>query len=115
MNALDGVLFAFQRRTDPFPGGGANLHLCFVFGAQVIPGRDRRAVEALCWVGRRLFSAGLDGEITEYDLENLRPQYSLEAYGGPVWSLSSNRQGTMLAVCGSNLRSEFKEFPAAVS
>ncbi|XP_037538529.1 U3 small nucleolar RNA-associated protein 4 homolog [Nematolebias whitei] len=67
------------------------------FQEKVIPGRDRRAVEALCWVGPRLFSAGLGGEITEYDLENLRPRYSLEAYGGPVWSLSSNRQGTTLA------------------
>ncbi|XP_037833979.1 U3 small nucleolar RNA-associated protein 4 homolog isoform X1 [Kryptolebias marmoratus] len=67
------------------------------FQEKVIPGRDGRAVEALCWVGRRLFSAGLDGEITEYDLENLRPRYSLEAYGGPVWTISSNKQGTLLA------------------
>uniref|UniRef100_A0A1A8MTH9 Cirrhosis, autosomal recessive 1A (Cirhin) n=3 Tax=Nothobranchius TaxID=28779 RepID=A0A1A8MTH9_9TELE len=64
---------------------------------KVIPGRDGKAVEALCWVGRRLFSAGLDGEITEYDLENLRPRNSMEAYGGPIWTISSNRQGTLLA------------------
>uniref|UniRef100_A0A8C6VXP3 UTP4 small subunit processome component n=1 Tax=Nothobranchius furzeri TaxID=105023 RepID=A0A8C6VXP3_NOTFU len=64
---------------------------------KVIPGRDGKAVEALCWVGRRLFSAGLDGEITEYDLENLRPRNSMEAYGGPIWTISSNSQGTLLA------------------
>lgn len=67
------------------------------FQEKVIPGRDRRAIEALCWVGRRLFSAGLNGEIIEYDLENLRPRYSLEAYGGPIWTLSCNKQGTTLA------------------
>lgn len=64
---------------------------------KVIPGRDGRSVEALCWVGSRLFSAGLDGVITEYDLENLKPKYTLEAYGGPMWSLRSNPQGTLLA------------------
>jgi len=69
-----------------------------VFDAQVIPGQDGRAVEALCWVGRRLFSAGLNGEITEYDLENLRPRYTVEAYGGPIWTITANVQGTLLAV-----------------
>ncbi|KAM3870487.1 U3 small nucleolar RNA-associated protein 4 homolog [Diretmus argenteus] len=68
------------------------------FQEKVIPGRDGRAVEALCWVGRRLFSAGLNGEITEYDLENLRPRYTMEAYGGPIWTISSNPQGTHLAI-----------------
>lgn len=68
------------------------------FQEKVVPGQDGRAVEALCWVGRRLFSAGLNGEITEYDLENLRPKYTTDAYGGPIWTISSNTQGTLLAV-----------------
>ncbi|XP_067091369.1 U3 small nucleolar RNA-associated protein 4 homolog [Osmerus mordax] len=68
------------------------------FQENVIPGRDLRSTEALCWVGERLFSAGLNGEITEYDLEALRPKYSLDAYGGPVWTLTCNPQGTHLAV-----------------
>uniref|UniRef100_A0AAX7VQ30 Anaphase-promoting complex subunit 4 WD40 domain-containing protein n=1 Tax=Astatotilapia calliptera TaxID=8154 RepID=A0AAX7VQ30_ASTCA len=68
------------------------------FQEKVIPGQDGRATEALCWVGHRLFSAGLNGEITEYDLENLRPQYTVDAYGGPIWTISSNSQGTQLAV-----------------
>ncbi|XP_035520667.1 U3 small nucleolar RNA-associated protein 4 homolog [Morone saxatilis] len=68
------------------------------FQEKVIPGQDGRAVEALCWVGQRLFSAGLNGEITEYDLENMRPRYTVEAYGGPIWTISSNSQGTLLAV-----------------
>lgn len=64
----------------------------------MIPGRDGRTVEALCWAGGRLFSTGLNGEIVEYDLENLRTKYTVEAYGGPVWTISSNSQGTHLAV-----------------
>ncbi|XP_069385015.1 U3 small nucleolar RNA-associated protein 4 homolog [Paralichthys olivaceus] len=68
------------------------------FQEKVIPGQDGRTVEALCWVGRRLFAAGLNGEITEYDLENLRPRYTVEAYGGPVWTISANSQGSLLAV-----------------
>ncbi|XP_072242835.1 U3 small nucleolar RNA-associated protein 4 homolog [Leuresthes tenuis] len=68
------------------------------FQEKVIPGQGGRAVEALCWVGCRLFSAGLNGEVTEYDLENLRPRYTVEAYGGPLWTISCNSQGTLLAV-----------------
>ncbi|KAF3689278.1 U3 small nucleolar RNA-associated protein 4 -like protein [Channa argus] len=68
------------------------------FQEKVIPGQDNRTIEALCWVGQRLFSASLNGEITEYDLENLRPRYSMVAYGGPIWTISSNNQGTLLAV-----------------
>lgn len=59
---------------------------------------DGRAIEALCWVDQRLFSAGLDGEITEYDLKNLRPKYTVEAYGGPIWTISANTCGTLLTV-----------------
>ncbi|TKS73737.1 U3 small nucleolar RNA-associated protein 4 -like protein [Collichthys lucidus] len=68
------------------------------FQEKIIPGQDGRAAEALCWVGQRLFSAGLNGEITEYDLENLKPKYTVEAYGGPIWAMSSNGEGTLLAV-----------------
>lgn len=75
-----------------------NFQTCFDCDTQLIPGQDGRAAEALCWVGQRLFSAGLNGEITEYDLENLRPKYTVEAYGGPIWAISSNSQGTLLAV-----------------
>uniref|UniRef100_A0A8C7ZHY2 UTP4 small subunit processome component n=1 Tax=Oryzias sinensis TaxID=183150 RepID=A0A8C7ZHY2_9TELE len=68
------------------------------FQEKVIPGRSDRAIEALCWVRGRLFSAGLSGEIIEYDLEKLRPRYSVEAYGGPIWTISSNSQETLLGV-----------------
>ncbi|KAL0968201.1 hypothetical protein UPYG_G00263760 [Umbra pygmaea] len=68
------------------------------FQEKVIPGKDSLSIEALCWVGMRLFSAGLNGLITEYDLENLRPKYSVEAYGGPIWTMISNTQGTHIAI-----------------
>ncbi|XP_054633681.1 U3 small nucleolar RNA-associated protein 4 homolog isoform X2 [Dunckerocampus dactyliophorus] len=65
---------------------------------KIIPGREGKGVEALCWVDQRLFSAGLSGEITEYDLENLQTKYTVDAYGGPIWAISSNSKGTVLAV-----------------
>ncbi|XP_056273424.1 U3 small nucleolar RNA-associated protein 4 homolog [Pseudoliparis swirei] len=95
---------AFNRRTERLAVARADGALELFnfadnyFQEKVIPGQDGRAVEALCWVGRRLFSAGLNGEITEYDLENLRPRYTVEAYGGPIWTITANVQGTLLAV-----------------
>uniref|UniRef100_A0A3Q3VKZ8 Uncharacterized protein n=1 Tax=Mola mola TaxID=94237 RepID=A0A3Q3VKZ8_MOLML len=68
------------------------------FQEKVIPGHDDWAIEALCWVDQRLFSAGFNGKIIEYDLENLRPKYIVEAYGGPIWTISSNSQETLLTV-----------------
>ncbi|KAL4657088.1 hypothetical protein GN956_G4041 [Arapaima gigas] len=65
---------------------------------KVIPGNDSRSVEAVCWVAERLFTVGLNGKLTEYDLENLCPKYSLDVFGGPVWTVASNAQGTHLAV-----------------
>ncbi|XP_074533805.1 U3 small nucleolar RNA-associated protein 4 homolog [Halichoeres trimaculatus] len=95
------ALNRFTERLALVRADGALEIFCFAdnyFQEKVIPGQEGRAVEALCWVGQRLFSAGLNGEITEYDLENLRPLYTVEAYGGPIWTISSNSQGTLLAV-----------------
>ncbi|KAM3918226.1 U3 small nucleolar RNA-associated protein 4 homolog [Leptodactylus fuscus] len=67
---------------------------------KIIPGDDRRSTESICWAaGDRLFSAGLNGEIIEYDLNKLCVKYSLDAYGGPIWSIVANPSGTQLAVC----------------
>jgi len=58
-------------------------------------------VEALCWAaGERLFGAGLCGDITEYDLERLRPARAVDGFGGPIWSMAANNDGTRLAVSG---------------
>ncbi|KAK1784838.1 hypothetical protein P4O66_018186, partial [Electrophorus voltai] len=69
-----------------------------LFQEKVIPGREQRGTEALAWAGQRLFSAGLNGELVEYDMQELREKYRLDASGGPVWTLTCNPQGTRLAV-----------------
>ncbi|XP_062403581.1 U3 small nucleolar RNA-associated protein 4 homolog isoform X1 [Sardina pilchardus] len=69
-----------------------------MFQEKVIPGKEQRNIEALCWFGERLFSAGLNGEIIEFDLNNLRPKFTIDAYGGPIWTITANPQGTHLAV-----------------
>ncbi|EMP33369.1 Cirhin [Chelonia mydas] len=64
-----------------------------------IPGHETRSTEALCWAaGDRLFGAGLGGDISEYDLEKLRVKYSLDGFGGPIWSMAADPSGTELAV-----------------
>ncbi|KAL2093088.1 hypothetical protein ACEWY4_010400 [Coilia grayii] len=69
-----------------------------LFQEKVIPGKEQRGIEALCWVGERLFSAGLSGEIMEFDLHSLRPKFIIDAYGGPIWTITANPAGTHLAV-----------------
>ncbi|KAG8562953.1 hypothetical protein GDO81_015878, partial [Engystomops pustulosus] len=70
---------------------------------KIIPGDDRRSTESICWAaGDRLFSAGLNGEIIEYDLMKLCVKYSIDAFGGPIWDIKANRSGTQLAVCCEN-------------
>ncbi|XP_053126642.1 U3 small nucleolar RNA-associated protein 4 homolog [Hemicordylus capensis] len=69
------------------------------FQEKVIPGHETRVPEALCWAaGDRLFGAGLSGDIVEYDLENLGVKYSLDGFGGPIWSMVADPTGTQLAV-----------------
>ncbi|XP_036391319.1 U3 small nucleolar RNA-associated protein 4 homolog [Megalops cyprinoides] len=85
------------------------------FQEKVIPGNDSRSIEAVCWVGGRLFTAGLNGELTEYDLVNLRPKYSLDAFGGPVWTLACSPQRTHLAVgCEDGLVKLFEVLPEKI-
>jgi hypothetical protein len=38
---------------------------------RTIPGRANSSVEAVVWCGQRLFSAGLQGTVTEYNLHTL--------------------------------------------
>uniref|UniRef100_A0A8C5QY33 UTP4 small subunit processome component n=1 Tax=Leptobrachium leishanense TaxID=445787 RepID=A0A8C5QY33_9ANUR len=67
---------------------------------KVIPGDEKRSTEAICWAAdNRLFTVGLNGEIVEYDLEKLCVKYTLDAFGGPIWSISANASGSHLAVC----------------
>lgn len=48
--------------------------------------------------GQRLFSAGLNGEIIEYDLQELTIKYAVDAFGGPIWSMAASPNGSQLLV-----------------
>ncbi|CAI9616523.1 unnamed protein product [Staurois parvus] len=66
---------------------------------KIIPGDEKRSTESICWVpGDRLFSAGLNGDIMEYDLERLCVKYSVNAFGGPLWNIAPSPCGSQLAV-----------------
>lgn len=60
-----------------------------------IPGRKHAAISSLAWTregssGRwRLFSGGLDGALTEWDLEASSSGSVSDSFGGAVWSLAA--------------------------
>ncbi|XP_077982940.1 U3 small nucleolar RNA-associated protein 4 homolog [Glandiceps talaboti] len=64
---------------------------------KTIPGCASRSVEALLWVNSRLFSAGLHGDITEYDLKKIAPKVSIDSIGGAVWCMTVNKSKTHIA------------------
>ncbi|XP_075393503.1 U3 small nucleolar RNA-associated protein 4 homolog [Tenrec ecaudatus] len=69
------------------------------FQEKFFPGHESRSTEALCWAkGQRLFSGGLNGEIVEYDLQALDIKYSVDAFGGPIWSLAASPSGSQLLI-----------------
>eukprot|EP00124_Ichthyophonus_hoferi_P004736 Ihof_evm1s562 gene=Ihof_evmTU1s562 len=61
-------------------------------------GGENASVEAVAWCGDRLFSAGLHGQITEWNLHSLQPKDTVDSQGGAVWCLATNHSGTRLAV-----------------
>ncbi|GBN68407.1 U3 small nucleolar RNA-associated protein 4 [Araneus ventricosus] len=66
---------------------------------KVIPGTPTTSVETLAWCNGRLFSAGLYGYITEYDLESLVPKYQLSVTSScPIWCMKFDYEGKCLAV-----------------
>ncbi|KNC86809.1 hypothetical protein SARC_01071 [Sphaeroforma arctica JP610] len=62
-----------------------------------ILGGENVSVEAIAWAGTRLFSAGLDGYIVEWDLATLTSKQAIDTAGGAVWCLQANKKGEMLA------------------
>lgn len=65
---------------------------------KVIPADKDRSVEALAWVGNRLFSAGFSGEVIEYDLLRLAPKAKAHCNAGSIWCMVKNSSNTRLAV-----------------
>ncbi|XP_048765996.1 U3 small nucleolar RNA-associated protein 4 homolog [Ostrea edulis] len=64
---------------------------------KVIPGSESKSIETLCWQGQRLYSAGLDGDVVEYDLKKLEPKATASCNAGPVWCLTTDSHGKFLA------------------
>lgn len=64
---------------------------------KVIQGSESKSIETLCWQGERLYSAGLDGDVVEYDLKKLEPKASASSNAGPVWCLTTDSHGKFLA------------------
>ncbi|KAG6555830.1 hypothetical protein Mapa_002471 [Marchantia paleacea] len=96
--SVDGTVVAAARENGSIelwnvaPGSvGWHCHL-------TIPGREEAAISSLVWCKSggdqstplgRLFSAGLDGFITEWNLQTLQPKEIVESYGGSVWQLAA--------------------------
>ncbi|KAJ3370887.1 U3 small nucleolar RNA-associated protein 4 [Kappamyces sp. JEL0680] len=64
----------------------------------------KQGLQAVSWVGKRLFSAGLDGNIYEWDLATGRQKYFTSSYGGAVWSIKAapapmDSQGVLAVGC----------------
>lgn len=70
-----------------------------LFAEKVIPAESGRSIESLAWCQNRLFSVGLTGLITEYDLLHLKPKKSTPTSFGACWCIAPNKEETSLAVC----------------
>jgi outer membrane protein assembly factor BamB len=67
-----------------------------------IPAKKNTSVESIVWVKTkcldRLFTAGMHGYITEWDLDTLLPKNTSGVYGGAIWSLAVHNK-TLAAAC----------------
>lgn len=68
------------------------------FLEKCIPGDGKLSIEGIGWAGDRLFSAGLNGEVVEWDLTALRRKASQRVTGLAIWCLDINRTGSCMAV-----------------
>ncbi|KAK3576371.1 hypothetical protein CHS0354_018919 [Potamilus streckersoni] len=64
---------------------------------KIIPPSEGDSVEGLVWHGIRLFSAGLDGNVKEIDVVQLKIKRCSSSNAGPIWCLTKNSTGTQLA------------------
>jgi len=52
-----------------------------------IPGSSERSVRCLASKGSRLFSAGVHGSITEWDIVTMKDTLTIESNNGPIWDM----------------------------
>jgi U3 small nucleolar RNA-associated protein 4 len=69
-----------------------------------IPAQSQTTVEAIVWKfdklddTEKLYTAGLHGCITEWDLETLLPKNTSEVLGGAIWDMCTSDNSEYLAV-----------------
>ncbi|XP_076281680.1 UTP4 small subunit processome component l(3)72Dn [Lasioglossum baleicum] len=68
------------------------------FVEYTIAGRQENSIESILWIGPRLFSTGLHGMITEYNLTTLSIKSEVAVTGGAAWCMDLNHKKTCLAV-----------------
>ncbi|GBG66273.1 hypothetical protein CBR_g57871 [Chara braunii] len=91
--SLDGTAVAVARESGQIElwstAAGSVGWNCF----SKIPGRKEASISSLVWCeggspSGRLFSAGLDGLLVEWDLCTLRQKAVVDSLGGPVWGMA---------------------------
>lgn len=65
---------------------------------KAILGLRQNSVEALAWVGNRLFSTGHTGELIEWDMHTLTVKQSVLLTGSASWCMDVNRDEDLIAV-----------------
>lgn len=64
-----------------------------------LPGGQDRSVEALVWANEtRMLSAGLDGFVTEWNLDGLCERRTCASYGGAIWTMAPSHGRSAVAV-----------------
>ncbi|EFC50724.1 predicted protein [Naegleria gruberi] len=65
-----------------------------------LPGKIGTTIESIIWTGdNRLFTAGLHGMITEWDLERQSPKrISTSVLGGAIWSMDHCAEKNLIAI-----------------
>ncbi|KAK2193045.1 hypothetical protein NP493_18g10014 [Ridgeia piscesae] len=64
---------------------------------KIIPPNEGGSVEALLWSEGRLFSAGLHGDLQEYNLCTLTSKYAVPCNNGAIWCLALNDERSRIA------------------
>lgn len=67
-----------------------------------IAGSVQGSIEAVAWAGDRLFSAGLTGELMEWDLQSLQLIRKILLTGNGAWCLDVNKDNTSIIVGTDN-------------
>lgn len=68
---------------------------------QRLPGREEACLSCMAWAqdpvdgSERLFTGGLDGALTEWDLRTRQPRHVGDSFGGAVWALAAEPRGQL--------------------